>query len=77
MDGKATGPESVPVITFWDVDGTPAELCKETRRAARFFPGSGWSSVPAFSIEDEGKEITEAEFNALLEALKKARNTGT
>lgn len=76
MDDKATEPESSPVITFWDVDGTPAELCKETRGAARFFPGIGWKSVPAFSIEEEGREITEAEFNALLDRAKKASNAG-
>ncbi len=75
-DGKTGTPEPAPVITFWDVDGTPAELCKATRGAARFFPGKGWTWVPAFSIEDEGKEITEAEFDALLARVKNASNGG-
>lgn len=76
MDGKTeAGARSTPT-TFWLVDGDVAMLNKESRGAARFFPGKGWKAVPAFSIEDEGTEIPEPDFDARLEAAQKALNGG-
>lgn len=62
--------------TFWLVDGDVAMLNRSTRGAARFFAGSGWKPVPAYSIEEEGVEITEADFDARFDAARKALKDG-
>ena len=62
--------------SFWSINGDVAMLDKASRGAMRFLSDSGWKPVPAYALEEDGWEITEAEFDTRLEAAMKALNEG-
>jgi len=67
---------SADSASFWAVSGDVAMLDKASRGAMRFFSDSGWKPVPAYAIEEDGVEITEADFDARLLAAKEALKDG-